>query len=372
MDVRFGLWRKLNTEELMLLNCGVEEDSWESLGLQGDPTSPFWRSQPWDFFGRNDAKAETPVLWPPHVKCWLIGKDPDAGRDWGQEEMGTTEDEMAGWHHWLDGRESEWTPGVGEGQGGLACWDSWGRKESDTTERLIWSDLIWSITHPAPNLAYLFRTLILTHNLLNTSNPTLASDCWICLSISLPGGSALPICTDKCTHINTSLYHTYRGESLFSSYIRYLYSIDQIHNPDKILTSLLTDLTSTHKGPAIGGPTTSDICLQQQAPFCFSRQNSYEQFLPPTRNCTTIPGPRYFWPQICLPHRYLAPDISIPPNNQTLPIPLTHNQPRQAIQFISLLISLGIVAGIGTGTAGLTTSLNYHQSLSKDLTDSLE
>ena len=66
----------------------------------------------------------------------------DAGRDWGQEEKGTTEDEMAGWHHWLDGHESEWTPGVGEGQGGLACCDSWGRKESDTTERLIWSDLM--------------------------------------------------------------------------------------------------------------------------------------------------------------------------------------------------------------------------------------
>ena len=71
-------------------------------------------------------------------------KDPDAGRDWGQEEKGTTEDEMAGWHHWLDGRESEWTLGVGDGQGGLACCDAWGRKESDTTERLIWSDLIWS------------------------------------------------------------------------------------------------------------------------------------------------------------------------------------------------------------------------------------
>ena len=67
---------------------------------------------------------------------WLIGKDPDAGRDWGQEEKGTTEDEMAGWHHWLDGRESQWTPGVGDGQGGLACCDSWGRKESDTTEWL--------------------------------------------------------------------------------------------------------------------------------------------------------------------------------------------------------------------------------------------
>ena len=99
--------------------------------------------QPWDVFGRNDDKAETPVLWPPHAKSWLIGKDSDAGRDWGQEEKGTTEHETAGWHHWLDGRESQWTPGVGVGQGGLACCDSWGRKESDTTERLIWSDLIW-------------------------------------------------------------------------------------------------------------------------------------------------------------------------------------------------------------------------------------
>ena len=68
--------------------------------------------QPWDFFGGNDAEAETPVLWPPHAKSWLIGKDLDAGRDWEQEEKGTTEDEMAGWHHWLDGRESEWTPGL--------------------------------------------------------------------------------------------------------------------------------------------------------------------------------------------------------------------------------------------------------------------
>ena len=94
--------------------------------------------QPWDFFGKNDAKAETPVLWPPHVKSWLIGKDPDAGRDWGQKDKGTTEDEMAGWHHWLDGRESEWTLGVVVGQGGLVCCDSWGCKESDMTERLNW------------------------------------------------------------------------------------------------------------------------------------------------------------------------------------------------------------------------------------------
>ena len=97
--------------------------------------------QPWDFFGRNDAKAETPVLWPPHVKTWLIGKDSDAARDWVQEEKGTTEDEMAWWHHWLGGRECEWTLGVGDGQGGLACCNSSGRKESDTTDQLNWTEL---------------------------------------------------------------------------------------------------------------------------------------------------------------------------------------------------------------------------------------
>ena len=105
--------------------------------------------QSWDFFWRNDAKAETPVLWPPHAKSWLIGKDSDAGRDWGQEEKATTEDEMAGWLHWLDGHESEWTPGIGDGQGGLACCNTWGRKESDMTERLIWSLnlALWNKTH---------------------------------------------------------------------------------------------------------------------------------------------------------------------------------------------------------------------------------
>ena len=97
--------------------------------------------QSWVLFERTDAKAETPVLWPHHVKSWLTGKDSDAGRDCGQEEKGTTQDEMAGWHHWLDGREFEWTPGAGDGQGGLACCDSWGRKESDTTERLNWTEL---------------------------------------------------------------------------------------------------------------------------------------------------------------------------------------------------------------------------------------
>ena len=98
-------------------------------------------NQSWIFIGSTDAKAETPVHWPPHVKSWLIGKDSDAERDWGQEEKGTTEDEMAGWHHWLDGRESEWTPVVGDGQRGLACCDSWGCKESDMTEQRYWTEL---------------------------------------------------------------------------------------------------------------------------------------------------------------------------------------------------------------------------------------
>ena len=92
--------------------------------------------QSWVFIGRTEAKAETPILWPPRVKSWLIGKSPDAGRNWRQEEKRMTEDEMAGWHHRLDGRESEWTSGVGDGQGGLVCCSSWSCKESDMTEHL--------------------------------------------------------------------------------------------------------------------------------------------------------------------------------------------------------------------------------------------
>ena len=141
MDVRVGLWRKLSAEDLMLLNCGDGEDSWESLGCKEIQPVHSEGDQPWDFFGRNYAKAETLVLWLPHAKSWLIGKDSDTGRDWGQEEKETTEDEMAGWHHWLDGHESEWTPGVGDGQGGLACCDSWGCKESDMTEWQNWTEL---------------------------------------------------------------------------------------------------------------------------------------------------------------------------------------------------------------------------------------
>ena len=124
----------------IFLNCGVGEDSWESLGLKGlQPVHPKG-DQSWVFIGRTDVEAETPILWPPDAKSWLIGKDPDAGKDWGQEK-GITEDEMVGWHHLLDGHGFGWTSGVGDGQGGLVCWGSWGGKESDTSERLNWMEL---------------------------------------------------------------------------------------------------------------------------------------------------------------------------------------------------------------------------------------
>ena len=108
MDVRFGLWRKLSTEELMLLNCGVGEDSWESLGLQGDPPVHSKGDQSWVFIGRTDAEAETPILLPPHAKSWFIWKDTDCGKDWKSEKW-RTEDEMVGWHHWLNEHELEKT-----------------------------------------------------------------------------------------------------------------------------------------------------------------------------------------------------------------------------------------------------------------------
>ena len=101
-------------------------------------------NQSWIFIGRTYAEAESPILWPPHVKSLLIGKDPDAGKDWGQEDKGMTEDEMAGWHHWLNGNGFGWTPGFGDGQGSLACCGSWGCKELDTTEQLKWTELGFS------------------------------------------------------------------------------------------------------------------------------------------------------------------------------------------------------------------------------------
>ena len=97
-------------------------------------------NQSWIFTGKTDAEAETLILWSPDAKNWLIGKDPDAGKDWGQEEKGTTEDEMVGWHHWLNGHEFEQAPGVGDGQGSLVCCSAWGHKESDTTKGWNWTE----------------------------------------------------------------------------------------------------------------------------------------------------------------------------------------------------------------------------------------
>ena len=125
----------------MLLNCGVGEDSWESAGLQGDPTSPFWRRSVLGVHWKDwcwSWNSNTLATW---LKSWLIWKDPDVGKDWGQEEKGRTEDELVGWHHWLNGHGFGWTPGVGDGQGGLASCGLWGCKESDTTEQLNWTEL---------------------------------------------------------------------------------------------------------------------------------------------------------------------------------------------------------------------------------------
>ena len=124
----------MSTEKLILSNCGAGKNYWESLRQQGNPLANPKGNQPWVFIGRTEAEA--PILWPPHAKSWVIGKDSDAGQDWKQEEKGMTEDEMVGCHHGFNGREFEQTVGDSEGQGSLACCSPWGFKESETTERL--------------------------------------------------------------------------------------------------------------------------------------------------------------------------------------------------------------------------------------------
>ena len=114
------------------------ESPWDSKEIQ--PVNPKG-NQPWIFIERTDAEAETPILWPPDVKNWLTGKDPDAGKDWRQEEKGMTEDVMVGWHHQLNGYEFEQALQIGDGQGSLACCSPWTHKESDTTEWLNWIEL---------------------------------------------------------------------------------------------------------------------------------------------------------------------------------------------------------------------------------------
>ena len=114
-------------------------------------------NQPWVFIGRTDAETEAPVLWPPDEKSWLIWKDPDAGKDWRQEEKETTEDEMVGWYHWFDGHEFEQGPGDGEGQGSLACCSSWVHRDLDVTECLNNNNFGW---RPIPWKLYSFRYFI--------------------------------------------------------------------------------------------------------------------------------------------------------------------------------------------------------------------
>ena len=125
----------------MLLNCGVGEDSWESLGLQGDPTSPSSRKSVLNIHWKDWCLSWSSNTLTPDAKSWLIGKNLDAGKDWGQKEKGMAEDEMVGWHHWLNRYEFEQALGVGDEQGSLAYCSPWGCKESDTIEWLNWTDI---------------------------------------------------------------------------------------------------------------------------------------------------------------------------------------------------------------------------------------
>ena len=134
---RYESWTIKKGEELMFLNCGVGELEIPSDCKEIKPVNP-QGNQSWKITGRTDAEAKVPIHWPPDAKSWLLRKDPDVGKDWRQEEKGMTEDEMVGWHHRLNRHEFEQAPGVGGRQGGLVCCSSWGRKESDMTERLNW------------------------------------------------------------------------------------------------------------------------------------------------------------------------------------------------------------------------------------------
>ena len=115
-------------------------------------------NQSWIFLGRTDAEAETPILWPADTKNWLTGKDPDAGKDWRQEKR-MTEDDMVGWHYWLNGHEFEQALGVRDGQGGLVCCSPWSRKELDTTEWLNWTVIQFDINKSkvTPLLASIYK-----------------------------------------------------------------------------------------------------------------------------------------------------------------------------------------------------------------------
>ena len=141
MDVRLGLWRKWALNNWCFWTVVLEKTLESPLDCKEIQPAHSKGDQSWVFFGRTDAEAETPILWPPDAKSWLIWKDLDAGKDWGPEEKEMTEDEMVGWHHWLNGHGFGWTPGVGYGQGALVFCGSYGHKESNMTKRLNWTEL---------------------------------------------------------------------------------------------------------------------------------------------------------------------------------------------------------------------------------------
>ena len=141
MDVRVGLCKESWVLKNWCFWTMVLEKILES-PLACKEIQPIYSkgNQSWIFIGRTDAEAETPILWPPDAKNWLIGKDPDSGKDWRQAEKETTEDEMVGWHHWLNGHEFDQTPRVGDGQGSLLCCSPWGCRELDMTKWLNWTE----------------------------------------------------------------------------------------------------------------------------------------------------------------------------------------------------------------------------------------
>ena len=157
MDVRTGLWRKLSDKNSCFWTVVLEKTLESPLDCKEIQPVHAKGNQCWIITGRTDAEAETPILWPPDSKNWLIGKDPDAGKDWGQEEKGTTEDEMVGWHHQLKGHEFEQAPGVGDGQGSLACCSPWGHKELGMTE---WLNRTEIATHLAAEMWDTLRLII--------------------------------------------------------------------------------------------------------------------------------------------------------------------------------------------------------------------
>ena len=135
-------------------------------------------NQSWIFIGRTDTEAEAPILWPPDAKNWLLGKDPDAEKDWRQEEKGTTEDEMVGWHHQLDGHEFEQAPGVGDGQESLMWYSSWGRQELDMTEWLNRTELSWTANVPFFSIEFFVTFLLMMHLSVNYLLPGKVTHIW--------------------------------------------------------------------------------------------------------------------------------------------------------------------------------------------------